>query len=74
MVLTELLPTACAVTLLPVLRMTEPVVVPVAVMANWTPVAVAVTTPAFDWRLDTALDGRPAPKVDMLRLFTAELP
>lgn len=73
MELTELLPTACAVVLLPPTRTAEPVVVP-TVMPKVTFVAVAVTAPVFTWLLASALDGTPAPKVFMLRLFVATLP
>lgn len=61
MVLTELLPTACAVTELPLLRNALPLATPVGVMAKATPVAVAVTAPLLDWLLAIALDGMPAP-------------
>lgn len=59
--LTELLPTACAVTVLPLLRIALPDATPVGVIAKATPVAVALTAPLLDWLLAIALDGIPAP-------------
>ena len=72
--LTELLPTACAVTEFPLLRNALPLAVPVGVMAKATPEAAAVTAPLLDWLLEIALDGMPAPKVAMVRLLLTELP
>jgi len=74
MELTELLPTAWAEAPLPLTRSAEPEAVPVCVMPKLTLEAVAVMTPVLACWLDSALEGTPAPKVTMLRLFAATLP
>ena len=73
-VLTELLPTAWAVTEFPLLRNALPLAAPVGVIAKATPDAVAVTAPVLDWLFEMALEGMPAPKVAMVKLLFTELP
>ena len=74
MVLTALLPTAWADTLLPLFRSAEPFAAPVGVMLKATPLADARTAPLLVCTLLIALDGTPAPKVDMAMLLLAVLP
>ena len=74
MVLIELLPTACAVTLLPVLRTAELVTAPWKEALYPAVVAVAETDPELVWKLETALDGTPWAKVAMVSELTAVFP